>query len=146
MDTNAFWQVPVNYLAVLICAIANMILGFLWYGPLYGKEWNKLVGFTAEKMEKAKKSMNRNYIIMFITSLVTAWILFHFIWYAAPGSLTLLIALKIAVYAWLGFIATTALTKHLFTPDTKPVKLLFIESGYQLASLLLMGVIFFLFK
>lgn len=146
MEMGSFWLVPVNYIAVLVCAISNMIVGYIWYGPLFGKEWSKLIGFTAEKQAKAKKGMGQSYAIMFVTSLITAFVLFHFIWYAAPGSYTLFIAVKTAIWAWVGFVATTQLTKHIFTPDKKPLKLLYIESGYQLVSLIIMGVIFFLFK
>jgi hypothetical protein len=146
METNHFWLVPVNYLAVLLCAVSNMIVGYLWYGPLFGKEWEKLVGLTAEKKAKAKKSMAQTYSIMFITALIMAYVLFHFIWYAAPGSYTLFIAVKTAVWAWLGFVATVSLTKYLFTPDKKPINLLFIETGYQLVALILMGTIFYILK
>ena len=146
MDLGNFFQVPVNYLAVLLCGISSMLIGFLWYGPLFGKEWMKLVGLTAEKQEKAKKTMQSTYTAMFIASLVMAWILFHFIWYAAPGSFTLFISIKVAIYAWIGFVATVSYTKFLFSPERKPVKLLFIETGYQLASLIAMGIIFYLLK
>ena len=84
--------VHVNYLAVLLCGVAAMIIGYLWYGPLFGKEWRSLVGMTDEKMKKATNSMFSNYAAMFLSALVMAYVLAHFVWYAAPGSLTLLIA------------------------------------------------------
>lgn len=146
MELGNFFQVPVNYLAVLLCGISSMLIGFLWYGPLFGKEWMKLVGLTAEKQEKAKKTMQLTYTAMFISSLVVAWILFHFIWYAAPASYTLFISIKVAIYAWIGFVATVSYTKFLFSPERKPIKLLVIETGYQLASLIAMGIIFYLLK
>ena len=31
--------------AVLIAVVANFILGFLWYTPLFGKAWAKEMGF-----------------------------------------------------------------------------------------------------
>jgi hypothetical protein len=146
MELGNFFQVPVNYFAVLLCGISNMIIGYLWYGPFFGKQWMKLVGLTPEKQAKAKKDMPQTYTIMFIASLIMAYILFHFIWYAAPGSYTLFIAVKTALWAWIGFVATVSLTKFLFTPDRKPLKLLFIETGYQLAALIAMGIIFSLLK
>ena len=27
----------VNFLAILVAAIAHMVVGFLWYGPLFSK-------------------------------------------------------------------------------------------------------------
>lgn len=146
MELGNFFQVPVNYFAVLLCAVSSMIIGSLWYGPIFGREWMKLVGFTPQSMEKAKKSMTQTYILMFISSLVMAWFLFHFIWYAAPGSYTLFISIKVAVYAWIGFIATVSFTKYLFSPEKKSAKLLYIETGYHLVSLIAMGAIIFLLK
>lgn len=145
MELGNFFQVPVNYLAILLCGISSMIIGFLWYGPLFGKEWMKLAGFTSEKMAKAKKSMTQIYTLMFILSLIMAWILFHFIWYAAPANFTLFISVKVAVYAWI-FIAAASLTKFLFSSSREPLKLLFIETGYHLTSLIAMGIIIFLLK
>jgi len=133
--------VPINYFAVLLCGVASMVLGFLWYGPLFGKEWSKMVGMTAEKMAKAKDSMGKTYGIMFVSSLIMAYVLDHFIWYAAPGSITVLIGVKTAVWGWLGLIATSSLSRWLFSPDKKPMKLFFIDTGYYLVTLIAMGMI-----
>lgn len=141
-----FFQVPINYFAVLLCGISNMAIGFLWYGPLFGKEWMSLVGFTPEKMAKAKNSMSQTYAAMFISSLVMAYVLAHFVWYAAPGSLTLFISIKTALWAWIGFVGPVSMTKFLFSPERKPIKLLFIETAYHLASLIMMGVIFYILR
>ena len=35
----------INYLAVLACAIVAMPVGFLWFGPLFGKAWARHMGF-----------------------------------------------------------------------------------------------------
>lgn len=118
-----------------------MILGFLWYGPLFGKEWSKLSGMSKEKMDKDK--MSTTYGVMFVSSLIMAYALAHFVWYAAPGNLTLFIAAKTAVWAWLGFIATYALSKFMFNPVKKPLTLLAMDTGYYLVSLIVMAVIFY---
>lgn len=133
--------VPINYVAILLCGVLSMIIGYLWYGSIFGKEWMKLVGMTDKKQEEAKKEMAKTYGIMFISSLVMAWILAHFIWYAAPGSATLVIGLKTAFWAWLGFVATYAFSKHLFSVDKKPLTLLYIDSGYYLVTLLGMAAV-----
>lgn len=146
MELGHFFMVPVNYFAIILCGVFAMMLGFLWYGPLFGKQWSKLVGLTKDKMMEANKDMPKTYGLMFGASLVMAYVLAHFVWYAAPGHLTLFIALKTAVWAWLGFVATTAVSKYLFTPEKKPLKLLVIDSGYYLVSLLIMAAtIYFLF-
>lgn len=43
-------MVPVNYIAVILAAVAANVLGFIWYGPLLGKQWMKLSGMSQEKM------------------------------------------------------------------------------------------------
>ena len=52
-------QFQVNYLAVLVSAIAMIVLGFIWYGPLFGKIWTKEMGWTKADMEEAKKKARR---------------------------------------------------------------------------------------
>jgi hypothetical protein len=138
-----FFLVPVNYFGVLLCGIASMVIGFVWYGPLFGRPWSKMVGMTKEKMEAAKSSMPMTYGGMLVASLVMAYVLEHFIWYAAPGSLTLFIAVKTSVWAWLGFIATYAFSRFLFSVEKKPWTLLAIESGYYLVTLVVMAVILY---
>lgn len=133
--------VPINYVAIILCAGASMVIGFLWYGPIFGKQWMKLVGMTKEKMEASKSEMPKTYGVMFVSSLLMAYALAHFIWYAAPGSVTLVIGVKTALWGWVGFIATTTLSQFLFSPDKKPMTLYYIDTGYYLVTLVVMGAI-----
>jgi hypothetical protein len=41
----------INYLAVLASIIWLFVLGFLWYGPILGEPWMKLVGLTMAEVE-----------------------------------------------------------------------------------------------
>lgn len=43
--------VEVNLLAIALAIVANMVLGMLWYGPLFGKQWMALVGKKKEQLE-----------------------------------------------------------------------------------------------
>lgn len=133
--------VPINYLAVFLCGVAAMGIGFVWYGPLFGKEWMKMVGMTKEKMEKTKSDMSKTYGISFVASLVMAYALAHFMWFTAPGSIDLMIGIKTALWAWVGFVATTTVSLYLYSPEKKPMKLFWIDTGYYLATLLAMGFI-----
>ncbi|QNL19009.1 DUF1761 domain-containing protein [Hyphobacterium sp. CCMP332] len=40
----------INIIAVLLATLGFMVVGFLWYGPLLGKRWMALNGFTPEAM------------------------------------------------------------------------------------------------
>ena len=40
----------INWIAVLIGAVVNMMIGAMWYGPLFGERWMEENGFTMEKI------------------------------------------------------------------------------------------------
>ena len=64
----------------MVAAVAAHVLGFLWYGPLFGKKWASMMKFTEKNKEKAKgKGMAKLYVLSFIGSLVTAFVLSLFI-------------------------------------------------------------------
>lgn len=37
-------MIEVNYLAIVVSAVAAFAIGFIWHGPLFGKTWAKLCG------------------------------------------------------------------------------------------------------
>jgi hypothetical protein len=135
------FAVPVNLWSVLLGAVAAMILGMIWYGPLFGKKWMQLVGMTPDTMADAKKGALKSYVFMFIAALVTAYVLGVFL----NGVATFFIkdALVVAFVAWLGFIATSMSADYLFNAKPKPWTLYLINAGYQLGNLLLMAVIYY---
>ena len=120
-----------NYLAILVAAVVNMVIGFLWYGPLFGKKWMALNGMTEEQM----KSVNPAplYARSFVATLVAYYVLARFI----PGTATLMEGVEVACWVWLGFVTTVQFTASLFS--TKPRMLYFLDTGYQLVTFLAAG-------
>jgi hypothetical protein len=45
----------INYWAVLVCGVLSMVIGFVWYGPLFGKKWMEIVGATFKDIEERKR-------------------------------------------------------------------------------------------
>lgn len=130
-------SVSINFLAVLACGIASMVIGYVWYSPaLFAKPWIKLNGFGKDGMAM-KNGMAKTYTIMFISSLVTAWVLAHVVVFG--GSITLKDGLLMGLMVWIGFVATSMLNGFLF--GKKPFALYLIDSGYWLVTLMAMGVI-----
>ncbi len=135
----------VNYWAVLVAAIANMVLGFLWYGPVFGKTWMRLMGWGPDRMaqmgEAGKKAAHRGYMFATIASLVTAYILSHMISYSENFNNVegLSVGLQTGFWLWLGFVAPVTLGSVLW--EGKSWKLWCFNNGYNLAQLLLMGSI-----
>jgi len=126
----------VNYLSILVAAIIANFLGFLWYSPiLFGNPWMKLTGLTKEKMEKNKQNMPKMFAVGFLTSLIMSYVLANFLNLLEAGMLV--DGLKVGLWAWLGFVATTMISGVLY--ENKSWTLYAINSGYQLVSLLVMG-------
>ena len=104
----------VNYWAVLVCGVASMIIGGLWYGPLFGKMWIQEMGWgnkSPEEMAVMKKKANIAYPQAFIGALVMALVLsimlgmsrFHWPFgYTEAGSIGH--GLQAAFGMWLGFV------------------------------------------
>lgn len=134
--------VPINYLAILVAAIANMAIGTLWFGPLFGKAWIKMMGFTHADMEKAKKKgMAGTYVIAFISSLVMACVMKHSLVFASAylGITGWSAGLQGGFWNWLGFMAPVLLGTVLW--EGKSWKLWILTASYYLVALSVMGVI-----
>jgi len=137
-------EVTINYLAIFVAGIVQMVLGFLWYGPLFGKPWAKMMGFTKEDEVRAKKEgMGKTYGMTFAATLLIAYVLTHFIQYGAYGMGISGIGagIQTAFWAWLGFIMPVQLNSMLFGNKPKNYKLFAIDTCYYLVSLLVMGVV-----
>jgi len=139
-------EVDINYLAVLVCGVVSMILGALWYGPLFSKQWVALSGMTPEKMEEGKKKMTSGYLVTFIGALVMAYVLAHTLVFAQSYMEVEGISsgLSTGFWMWLGFIAPVTLGSVLW--EGKSWKLYFINNGYNLILLLIMGSILAVWK
>ena len=125
----------VNLIAVLGAAIAAMVVGFLWYGPLFGKQWIRLMGFSKGNMKKAKqKRMGRLYLINFIAGIVTAYVLALFVKGASINA-----ALMMGFWIWLGFFAAVMVGSILW--EGKPLSLYLINVFYWIVNVEVMAVI-----
>jgi hypothetical protein len=128
----------VNYLAVLVAAAATFALGALWYSPaVLGKQWMHAHGYSPERVKEMQKTAARAYAVSFACYLVMAFALALLAGYT--GATTIVQGLWLGFLVWLGFAATLGLTAHMFSD--KRLATYLIDAGYQMAFLLLMGVI-----
>jgi hypothetical protein len=140
-------DVPINYIAVIVAAVVNMILGFLWFGPLFGKKWMALMGITQQQMDEmktsssAKNKMMMSYGIVFVGALVMAFVLAHSLIFAKAYLQVSGVSagLMAGFWSWLGFIAPVTLGSVLW--EKKPWMLWVLNNAYWLIGLLLMGLI-----
>src|SRR3989344_1409167 len=130
--------ITINYWAVLACGIVSMIIGSLWYGPIFGKTWVKLMNFSEESMRAARaRGMAKLYILAFIGSLVEAAVL------AWPIALfktsTVFGAFSVAFYLWLGFLVPVLLCSAIWAK--KSWKLYFLNIAYHLVTMFAMALV-----
>lgn len=129
-------MIQVNLVGVVFASVAAMTIGYVWYSNLlFGKTWMKLERLSSDKIDKS--GMGKNMVIMFITTLISAYILSLFIHYG--GAVNPILGAKTGLWAWIGFVMPTGLANHLFS--RKPLNLFLIQTGHHLVGLLVMGAI-----
>lgn len=104
-------DVPVNYWGVLVAAILLYVLGALWYSPLLFGDCCIKNDEPLQPGDKEKSCCYGKigaYIGEFICSLVIAFVLALFI--AVSDAEKIVEGIAVAIWAWLGFIATTHLS------------------------------------
>lgn len=128
--------VDINYLAVLVCGVASMVIGFFWYGPIFGKAWMEEVGKTEEEL-KENFNPGKTYTLSFIAAIITALALAYLL--SLTGAQTIRDAIRISVTGWLGFVAAIFYLNSLF--EDKSVRHVAINTGYHLVNLVVYGII-----
>lgn len=126
-----------NYAAILVAGLMNMVLGALWYSPvLFGSIWMKAMKLNKSEM-KADKYMGARYAVAFLMGLLTVYILAHYVDYmeastASEGAQT-------AFWPWLGFMVPLLAGSVLW--DGKNFTVFAINAAHYLVAMLMAGVI-----
>lgn len=129
----------VNYWAVFVSAIASMIIGSIWYGPLFGKLFMREMGmdkWSKDKQKAEKKKMGLTYVAQFIASLVMFYVLAGII--TGFGHTTVSGGMMASFIMWMGFVVPIKLGDALWGGN-KP--LFWLNIGNLLATLLAAGAI-----
>ncbi|WP_395647483.1 DUF1761 domain-containing protein [Terricaulis sp.] len=124
--------ISINWLAVVVAALSSFPVGFLWYGPLFGKAWQKHVGLDAEAAARANKG------VMFGAAFVLAFVQaasFAFFLGPTPFPFSALYGL-VAGLCWVG---AAFGVQYLF--EAKSWKLSLINAGYNTVVFTLIGAI-----
>ena len=126
----------VNWLAIVVAALAGFVIGGVWYGPVMGKKWVGAVGLDVEQIKQG--NMGLIYGRAFAFSLLASWTLAHtFATYAQDLSIPVKVMTASGVA--LGFIVPAIGTNYLFSQKGKA--LFFIDAGYWLLFYTAMGLV-----
>jgi len=128
-----------NYIGVLVAALGSFFIGFMWFGPLFGKIWIKLMGFTDAQMEEGKKKgMMKPMALSIISSLVTA-----FIYFSLADALLVTDfseTITLGFWIWVGFTLPIFLNTVLW--EGRSWKLFWLSSTHILATLIFSGIVY----
>lgn len=131
----------INYVAVAVAAVAQFVVGAIWYMPLFGSLWRDIHGFgklSKAEQEQAQKEMMPMLGIQFVGTIVTTIVLARFMQLLPNYS-----AYTLAVMAWIGFIVPIQVSAIMFggTQAKWMVKKALIMTGGALACLLVAAAI-----
>lgn len=119
---------------VLVAAATTFVLGGLWYGPLFGKAWQRRVGLTDEELKSA--NMARTFALSFVLSAVAAWVFAMFLGPApAPG-----FAIGVGALAGLCWVGASFGINDLF--EQRSFGLWAINAGFHTLAFTLYGAVF----
>jgi hypothetical protein len=121
----------INYLEILVAAIAAFVFGGLWYGPLFGKTWQKWMGITKKEMKSMKLSATKAMIMGFVVTLIAAFAASLFV--NSLGIFNAAGAVQLAFWAWLAFAMPINIGAYLW--ENRPIKLIVLTSAHRLIEL-----------
>ena len=141
MPTFEVLGVVVDPLAIIVAGVAYEVLGFLWYGPLFGKKWSALTG---KKMEPSKKRP-LDMIFGFVVAMFLATGLNSILQFAQQVS-ELQPVMNVLISS--GMIAGTTtfiVYAEEYLWEERDLKPLLINWGHQFANYIVMGAVLALF-
>jgi hypothetical protein len=131
----------INYLAVVVCAVLSLVVGGIWYGPIFGKKWLEVTGADKIDLERRKEMMAgvwKLYLTQFVLSLFQVYVLAYYIvgWKEASE-------IENALWIWSAFIIPTIAGTSMWNNDTAKVSWarFLIQGGYQLVIFVIFGLI-----
>lgn len=131
----------INYWAVLVASLINIILGSFWYSPMgFGKLWSKLSGMDIMALPKnaANKAIGSVAISAIVQSILLGVVV------NSLGTTTLKNGVLVGLVLWLGFTAATTVGDALYT--RRGWKFWWVNSSFYLIVLVVNASLFALWR
>jgi hypothetical protein len=123
----------VNWLAVIVAAVAGIVVGFIWYAPpVFGRRWARASGI---ELPQPGEVQPMTYVGGVVTAAVTAYVLAVLI--GGLGAATLVDGVVVGAVVWLGFVATWLASGVFF--ERRSTEWWAINAGQAIVSLAIMG-------
>lgn len=131
------------YLTVLTCTILAIIIGSLWYGPIFGKRWmtlNNLPDLSTDPVVRKEqmKHMYPAYIIQFLLSFFQVFILYTYIKHVPEFS-----GVENALLMCFAFVVPTFAAASIWSGDSRKVQIqkFLLQTGYSIVSFIVFGAV-----
>ena len=139
-------EIIINWWILVGVSVLVFVIGALWYSPLiFGNTWMKIMGgcekYTKEEMKKIEKEMAKFYILQFLLTVITSFVLYMNIkWLKLIGNS----GVWFAFFMWLGYIMPTQVACVIWGNTEKKwwSKQIAILCSGQLISVLIAAFIF----
>ena len=123
-----------NYLAVVVAAVAAFAFGAVYYGTL-GSPWMK-----AARIDPATAKMSTSqFVTSFVCELVMAWVLAGVIGHLGSGQVTFWNGVVSGFFIWVGFMATTIAVNQRYQGFGWDLTV--IDAGHWLGVAVIMGAV-----
>ena len=129
--------VNLNWPAIAVAAIASFIFEAIWFS-VFMIPWLEGIGRTQDWfIATAAINPAFQYITAFLCSIVAAVVLSVLTQITGPQTAGR--GVLIAALVWVGFVATSWAKEYIF--EARTLQIFFINAGYSLVGLMLMGAI-----
>lgn len=125
----------INWLAVVVAIVVAQVVGFLWYGPLFSKQWMAALGRTEEDIRA--EGPGPAIFIGIVHSVLIAIALAILL--TMSDTPDLVSGIKLALLTIVAFGIATVVTQG--TYENRPTVTTWLYSGYLLVSTVAMGAI-----
>lgn len=132
-------MLPFSLWPVLLATLASIIIGSIWYGPLFGKRFMKETGmdtWSKERQAAEKKTM----WVSYVGQLVSSFVLFAVVsgLFVGLGRSTVGGGLLLSFVLWIGIVVPVKLGDALWGGNKT---LFWLNIGNMLVTLLVAGAI-----
>ena len=98
-------SITINFWAVLVSAVVSLLIGSLWFGPLFGRKYMVAMGmdkWTKKQQQAMRKKMLMSFVLQFAASLVMFFVFALFV--GKLGFMGVRGGILTALWVWIGFV------------------------------------------
>ena len=124
-------MIIVSFWPTFGAAVAAVLVGLIWYGPLFGAQWKKLAKVTSDP-----KRVLLSTFMGLLAAMLIAYVMSYLGMAWRVGDFSG--ALGLGFWSWIGFVAPTLFAYVNW--ESQPIKLYAMHAGYWLVAFVVMAL------